>query len=430
MAKKALLLTYYWPPGSGPGVQRWLKFCKFLPEFGWELEVITVKNGSYPSLDESLVDDIPDALQVFKTKSVEPFALYNLLRGKKGKQIEVGMSNLKGEQSFFKRLSNYIRANFFIPDARVGWNVYAYPMALKRVEKFKPDIIITTGPPHSTHLIGERIKALKGIPWVADFRDPWTNIYYQAYLKRTKATIQKDQDLEDKVLRHADGIIVASPGMEEEFRERAKKIRFIPNGYDEEDFVRNTNEPINKLKISYVGNLKSNQNLPFFWKAIKKFNTANSLQIELEITGNVAKDMLASLKECGINDTTKIFPFVPHKNSIQKMLRSHVLLLPIPQSENNKNILTGKLFEYLATRRPIISFGPTDGNASAILSACDKEPMLNYTDEAGIERLLHKFATEHEKNNGYPWVSGNEHYLSFSRKHTAETLSNYLETLL
>lgn len=430
MAKKALLLTYYWPPGSGPGVQRWLKFCKFLPALGWELEVITVKDGSYPSIDESLVEDIPDSLRVYKTKSIEPFGLYNLLRGKKGKQIEVGMSNLKGKPSFFKRLSNYIRANFFIPDARIGWNTYAYPMALKRVDQFKPDIIITTGPPHSTHLIGERIQALKGIKWVADFRDPWTNIYYQAFLKRTSATIKKDKDLENKVLRNANGIIVASTGMAEEFANRAKSIRFIPNGYDEEDFTRNKPYASENLKISYVGNLKSNQNLPAFWKAIKHFNANNKLQINLEITGNVAKDILASIEENGISEITTILPFVPHKTSIQRMLNSHVLLLPIPQSDNNKNILTGKLFEYLATRRPILSFGPVDGNAATILEACEKESMLSYTDETEIESLLQVFAAEHEKNKGYPWVSGNDNYLDFSRQKTAETLSNYLESLL
>ncbi|NCG29740.1 MAG: hypothetical protein GWP27_04630 [Bacteroidetes bacterium] len=193
--KKALILTYYWPPGSGPGVQRWLKFCKYLPEFGWDTKVITVNNGSYPSVDSSLENDIPEGLEIHKTKTIEPFAIYNALRGKKGKSVEVALASVKGKQSPFSKFANYVRSNYFIPDARVGWNTYSFPKAIELIKKDRPDVIITTGPPHSTHLVGQRLHKMFDIPWVADFRDPWTTIYYNQFLLRTDSSIRKDTAL-------------------------------------------------------------------------------------------------------------------------------------------------------------------------------------------------------------------------------------------
>jgi glycosyltransferase involved in cell wall biosynthesis len=430
--KKALILTYYWPPGSGPGVQRWLKFCKYLPEHDWQPIVITVKNGSYPSIDESLLKEVPEDLQVIRTRAFEPFALYNALRGKSGKSIEVGMGNIKGNSSWFGRLSNYVRANFFVPDARIGWNIATVPEALRLIKVEQPDVIITTGPPHSTHLMGLRLKVSSGLPWLVDLRDPWTTIYYNAILNRSKKTIAQDQALENAVIREADALLVASPGLRNEFSGRAHDITFIPNGYDEQDFLHLPIPSTESFTLAYVGNLKSVQNMPGLWKAMQElaeevpgFNAS----FRLSITGNIADQIQQAITAAGIERMVELKPFVPHREAIEAMHHAHVLLLPVPNEQGNQSILTGKIFEYLATRRPILSIGPKDGNAAQILAECEKDPMLDYHDKAGIkQQLLHYF--EEYQSHASPMVTGNQGYLNYSRKGNTEKLVAVLNRLL
>jgi glycosyltransferase involved in cell wall biosynthesis len=428
--KRVVILTYYWPPGSGPGVQRWLKFCKFLPDLGWEPIVITVKNGSYPSEDTSLLEDVPEDLKVIRTATLEPFTFYNLLRGKKGKAVEVGMGNIKGKQSILAKVSNYIRANFFIPDARIGWNIYAFPELLKVVKSLQPHALITTGPPHSTHLMGEKLCKSHDIKWIADMRDPWTTIYYNAFLNRTSASKERDQALENLVVRSASALIAASPGLKEEFADRARCIEFIPNGFDEEDFSGISVDPRKQFVLAYVGNLKSAQNISSLWSAIAalKQNERFATDFRLEITGNVSDDVKSSMADAGIMDVVDIKPFVPHKEAIARMVSAHLLLLPIPQSQGNGSILTGKLFEYLATRRPILSIGPVDGNASAILHACGKEAMLAYEDQDGIAQLI-AWALEEYRLHHSPLVTGNASFRTYSRLGSTETLVKLLNSL-
>jgi len=429
--KKALILTYYWPPGSGPGVQRWLKFSKYLPQFEVQPTVITVKNGSYPSVDASLLDDIPSDLEVHHTKTVEPFAIYNALRGKKGNSVEVGMGNLKSKPSLLSSVANYVRANYFIPDARKGWNSFAYKKALEVIDNEKPDCIITTGPPHSTHLVGERINKETGLPWIADMRDPWTTIYYNAFLNRTEQTMQKDKALEDLVLSNASAIVVASTAMKDEFSNRSKNISFIPNGYDEEDFQGLKQIEHDKFILAYTGNLKSNQNCASLWAALKELseNSDFKMNFRLEVTGNVDEGIQSEWEKLGLSELIDVRPFVPHKESIEIIHSAHMLLLPIPSSENNKGIITGKIFEYLASRRPILSIGPKDGNAAEILSMCGKETMLDYSDKIGMRTMISS-AYDRYKSGNLARVSGNEIYRNYSRLGCTEQLSNVINQLV
>jgi len=426
-----LILTYYWPPGSGPGVQRWLKFSKYLPQFEVQPTVITVKNGSYPSVDASLLDDIPSDLEVHHTKTVEPFAIYNALRGKKGNSVEVGMGNLKSKPSLLSSVANYVRANYFIPDARKGWNSFAYKKALEVIDNEKPDCIITTGPPHSTHLVGERINKETGLPWIADMRDPWTTIYYNAFLNRTEQTMQKDKALEDLVLSNASAIVVASTAMKDEFSNRSKNISFIPNGYDEEDFQGLKQIEHDKFILAYTGNLKSNQNCASLWAALKELseNSDFKMNFRLEVTGNVDEGIQSEWEKLGLSELIDVRPFVPHKESIEIIHSAHMLLLPIPSSENNKGIITGKIFEYLASRRPILSIGPKDGNAAEILSMCGKETMLDYSDKIGMRTMISS-AYDRYKSGNLARVSGNEIYRNYSRLGCTEQLSNVINQLV
>lgn len=426
--KKVLILTYYWPPGSGPGVQRWLKFCKYLPEFGWEPTVITVRDGSYPYTDSTLERDVPKGMKVIKTDTFEPFALYNLLRGKKGKSVEVGLGSIKDKQSLLSRIANYVRANYFIPDARLGWNKYAFGAAIKTIREERPAAIITTGPPHSTHLIGERLSRDFNIPWIADFRDPWTSIYYNALLNRTDSSKAKDQAFENQVVTKATSLLVTTPGMVSEFQDRAKSIFCVPNGFDAEDFDNHTNVKSDEIiRLSYVGNLKSNQNNEQLWRAIAKLkaNEEFKSRFRLCLTGNVHADIKKSIANASIEDLVQYHPFVKHKEAISLMLDSDALLLPIPKSPGNKLILTGKIFEYLATQRPILSIGPKDGNASDILNEVGHKPMLAYDDFEGIKDFLSEMFKASSSRNQL-MVVGNDGFQQFSRLGLTKTLADVL----
>jgi glycosyltransferase involved in cell wall biosynthesis len=431
MPKKALIISYYWPPGSGPGVQRWLKFCKYLPENDWEPLMVTVANGSYPSTDLSLENDIPIGMKVFKTKTLEPFTIYNALRGKKGKSVEVAMASVKGKQSNFAKFSNYVRSNFFIPDARVGWNRYAYNQAVKVIEQEKPDVIITTGPPHSTHLIGLKLKSKFNIPWVADFRDPWTTIYYNQFLLRTKNSDAKDLSFETSVLKTADAIITATPGITEDLRARSNRIETIPNGFDEADFEGIKSDQPPKFRMAYVGNLKPIQNTKTVWKAISELCSESQEfknKFEFEITGNIADEIADALKDFGIMEQVVIKSFVPHKQAIARMLSAHVLFLPIPIDKDNTRILTGKIFEYLATKRPLLAVGPTNGNAASILTECGKAPMLEYDNLAEIKSQLRKVFSDFEASS-IPKTEGNDNYQNYSRKGTTKMLASLINSI-
>jgi glycosyltransferase involved in cell wall biosynthesis len=349
-----------------------LKFVKYLPEFGYEPTVVTVENGSYPATDESLLEDIPNGTRVIHTKTREPFEIYNLLRGKKGKSVEVGMGNLKGKRSLLKSIAAYIRANYFIPDARKGWNPYAIKAVKAQLSTDDYHAILTTGPPHSTHLVGQKIKNATGIKWVADFRDPWTSMYYNKFLPKTGRTKRKDAILESGVLKTADLTVVLSKGMAKEFEDRARQLHIIYNGYDPDDFnidkEKLSGDPT-KFTLSYIGNFKVNQNIQSLWLALKRAireipEFADTFA--LRTVGNVNTEIASSIVKHGLERYWERLPFVPHHDAIQYMKSASLLLQPIPMAENNAYILTGKMFEYLASRTPILAIGPMGGEADRL----------------------------------------------------------------
>lgn len=427
--KKVLIFTYYWPPAGGVAVQRWLKFSKYLPEFGWEPIVVTVENGSYPYFDESLLKEISPSLRVYRTKTFEPFELYNLLRGKRGKSLPVVAVGSKQKKSFFQKLSEYIRANFFIPDARKGWVPYAIKQAEEILSNEKIDVIITTGPPHSAHLIGLKLKEKFGIKWVADFRDPWTEIFYNDMLPRTQTAKQEDKAFETKVLQTADLVTVISPGMKSEFEKAARKIEVVFNGYDEEDFQNSESRTGNPeaFTIRYVGNLMSSQNIEIFWKLINKLRS-NKPEIRIEFIGRVDDVVKESISKNGLLDCVSYLEFVDHKRAIRLMQEADLLLFVIPDVKDNELILTGKLFEYLASKSEIISFGPITGNASAILNECGRKKMLSYSNMEEAQTLLHSVLNFFLLNKTAYKYSDDRHLL-YSRRRQAQELTQLFKGL-
>lgn len=429
MSKKVLIFTYYFPPAGGVAVQRFLKFSKFLPEFGWEPIIVTVANGSYPYYDESLLKEVPANVKVYRTKTFEPFEFYNLLKGKKGKAMPVVSVGGGGKKSLFQKLSEYVRANFFIPDARKGWVPYAVAQAEEIFKAERIDAVITTGPPHSTHLIGLQLKKKFGVKWIADFRDPWTKIFYNNILPRTAATENKDKALEREVLATADAVSVISPGLQREFEYAAKNIRVIYNGYDDEDFS-STLPSVNRdhFLIRYVGNLMASENPEHFWKAVAQ-STKEGRKIKLELIGRVDAPVQESIRANGLEPLVEYRSFVPHKEATQLMQTCDMLLFLIPNVPDNKLILTGKLFEYLGSGTPLISFGPVDGDAAAILKQTGRARMIGFDETEEAYTQLSAALQQHASNalrNTYPVSS----HSAYSRKSQTEQLVRYLNEIV
>ncbi len=421
--KKVLIFTYYWPPAGGVSVQRFLKFTKFLPEFGWQPVIVTVANGSYPYLDESLLQQVSKDVKVYRTKTFEPFEFYNLLRGKKGKALPVVSVGAAKNKTFFQRFSEYIRANFFVPDARVGWVKYAIKQAEEILKTEKIDAIITTGPPHSTHLIGLDLKQRFGVKWIADFRDPWTGIFYNNILPRTEATRKKDSELESRVLQTADHVTVISPGMKKEFENRAQQIEVVFNGYDEEEFNEPAANSTNEFTIRYVGNLMASQNATVLWQAVAALSKQQQLRIEL--IGRVDEEVKQSINSCGIAALVSYRDFVDHHTAVQLMQTAGLLLFAIPDVKGNELILTGKLFEYLAAGAEMISFGPVHGNAAELLQQTGRKPMIDFKNAEETRKQLEaavRYFAEHKKPFKYTTTA----HEVFSRRNQTKELARLL----
>ncbi|MCD4723382.1 MAG: glycosyltransferase family 4 protein [Bacteroidales bacterium] len=432
--KSVLILTYYWPPAGGPGVQRWLKFAKYLEEFGWRAHILTVRDGTYSALDEQLLKEVPEGIPVYKTRSRDPFRIYNMLKGKKDGSVSVALININKEKSLLDRLSMYIRSNFFIPDARKGWIPFAYKEAMKIISDKNIDMIVTTGPPHSTHLAGLKIKRKIGIKWLADLRDPWTTVYYNDMLPRTEATKRKDKKYEDYVLGNADVLTVVSPGMKKEFSDRNPHIEVVLNGFDLADMEPSgiAGGSDGRFRLTYTGNFKPNQHVPLIWDAISELIAEEEgfrKNFVLSFVGNVDGIVPGYFKEKGLSENIELISYVPHQEVTRLMSGSVLLFFVVPQSRNNKLIITGKLFEYLASGRPVISVGPTGGDASAILEDTARDSMLEYDDKDGFKRLLLGYYRKWEKDHGSLPKQDTAVLNKYSRRSSAGKLADIMHEM-
>lgn len=387
MKKKVLIITYYWPPSGGAGVQRFLKFVKYLPQFDIEPYVLTVENPTYPIRDKSLADEVPEWLNVFTSKTIEPFAFYAKFTGKPIEDstkptIELNSSNWKN------KIGTWIRANLFLPDARIGWYFTARKKALSIIEEHDIDAVITTGPPHSVHLIGKHIKKKCDIRWIADFRDPWTQIYYNQSLPKTSLAQALDKKMEQWVLTRADDVMVISPSMEK-FQKAItnRSYHIIPNGFDHEDFknLKQRTKNADSIIIRHVGNI-GELSVPYsLFKALSKLPADN--RIKVEFIGNVHSEIPLLINRYGLQNRVEIKSYIPHDQAIQAMNDADLLLLIIPACRNNELILTGKLFEYIGTQNPVIFIGP-DGDAKNILQDLGNNSFFSHKDTQGLKELL------------------------------------------
>jgi glycosyltransferase involved in cell wall biosynthesis len=389
---KVLIITYYWPPSGGAGVQRWLKFAKYLPESGHEPVILTVdpQFAAYPVTDNSLLNEVPLALKIHKTRATDYFAIY---RKDKSKIPTAGFAG-NTDDSFKGKLLRFIRGNFFIPDPRKGWNSFAFKKACELIEAEGIKDIITTSPPHSTQLIGLKLKKkYPTINWIADLRDPWTDIYYYELFYPTFISKSIDRKLEKSVLKNADRIITVGKSLRDSFILKENSISdksvVIPNGYDAEDFAGLTSASPQKFTISYIGTLSDTYPVGGFLKALEDFSSKGN-DYFLRFVGTVSpvwkETILSKTKE----NSVEFISYTDHRSAIKYMSESSLLLLIIPDHRSNKTIITGKIFEYIATGKPVLCLGPANGDAAAVLESAKAGFTVDYNNTKAIVEFLEK----------------------------------------
>lgn len=426
--KKLLIITYYWPPSGGAGVQRWVKFTKYLSRLGHEPIVLTVdpEFATYPQVDESLLKDIPEQVKVYHCKSFELYSLYK--RISTDKEVPYGGFVNTKKLDFKEKTLRFIRGNFFIPDPRKGWNKYAIEKAKEIIREHNIETVITTSPPHSSQLIGLKLKKQLGIKWIADLRDPWTDIYYFKNLYPTRIVINLHKRLERRVLKESDYLITVSPSLKRLFHSKIKNIEqnisVIPNGFDTDDFPQEKQEYSNKhFLISYIGTLSKDYTIDAFIKSLVALPDYVKACIQVRFIGKISDDHIQKFKQTKLWEKVKIITYVEHKKAVEYMYTSDVLLLIIPDINNNKGILTGKLFEYLACNRPILFLGPTDGDAAKIIKETQSGFVHLYNDTIGIKESLIFLHSQKKKQIEQ---LNNPKILSYSRENLTKELIKLL----
>ncbi len=392
--KKVLIITYYWPPSGGAGVQRWVKFCKYLPDFGIEPIVLTVENPTYPLLDETLTKDVSPELEVYRSKSIEPYSVFGKLTGKSKKEVSTPSTAFSTEGGLIQKAGVWIRANFFIPDARIGWIKNASSKAKQIIENYDIETVITTGPPNSTHISGTKIKEWNpDLKWIMDMRDPWSKIFYNETLPRTALAQNIDEHLEQKALSKADEVIVVSRHMAKlQDKIYRRDYQVLPNGFDHEDFPKVQYKHSNsKFTIKYVGSMTEPAIPHAFFRAISSLGDSEKAKLDLQFFGSYNYQVHHTIEEeYKIKYLVNFNGYIPHKEAKIEMQNADLLLLVIPKSKHNKLILTGKLFDYIGAQKPILYIGPKDGDAAKIIKDYGLGECFDYSEVDTLKIYLRK----------------------------------------
>lgn len=424
--KKALIVAYYWPPAGGPGVQRWLKFVKYLPDYGIDPIVYVPQNAHYPIVDDSLVEEIPNTIKVIKHPIKEPYGMAGYFFKRKTQTISRGIITSPDKQRPIEKLMLFIRGNFFIPDARKSWVKPSVGFLKQYVEQENIDTVITTGPPHSLHLIGLKLKESLGVRWLADFRDPWTTIGYHKQLKLLPFAQKKHCRLEQMVLNNANEIIVTSFATKTEFSAKTEvPISVITNGYDVEMFQEHV--PLDaKFSISHVGSLLSKRNPEILWRALHELVEevpGFKADFQLTLVGHVSDDVMEFVKKYNLSDSLNNIGYLKHNESIRFQKKSQILLLLEIDSPQTEAIIPGKLFEYLATKRPIIAIGPKRSDVKSILLEAQAGTYFSYQDFTALKETILKHYNAFKSGDV---MLNSVNIDKYSRKNLTKTLSELI----
>lgn len=411
--KKVLIITYYWPPSGGSGVQRWLKFAKYLPKYGWQPVIYTPSNPENPATDTSLEREVPEEAVVIRRPISEPYQIYKKFfsRGggvQKGGSAVVNPINQSGKKSFVQKVSLWIRANLFIPDPRASWVRPSVSYLTKYLEENPVDAIVSTGPPHSMHLIARELHLRTGISWVADFRDPWTEIFYFKHLPMTSWAKKRHKKLERSVVREADAVISVTKQMTADFantleRGKRSKLHTICNGYDESDFI--LSDPIvpdPKFTLIHTGLFSADGNPTRLWEVLKEMcgeNPKFKKDLRIRLAGKVDKEVLESIESNNLQDNLENLGYLPHTTIPRFQQCGWALLLPLRNEPESKAILTGKFFEYLAAGRPVVAFGPKDGEMAKVLGETRSGVIFEWDEKVPLRQHIESIYKDFRQGN-------------------------------
>lgn len=434
MNKRVLIITYYWPPAGGGGVQRWVKFVKYLRSFGWEPIVFTVENGEYPIIDNTIGKEIPDDIEILRAPIIEPYTWYRRLTGKKkDSKIDPNFLSQGKKLTLKDKIAVWIRGNFFIPDARVLWVGSATKVISSYLQNHHVDSIISTGPPHTCHLIAEKIKQKYHLPWIVDYRDPWTQIDFFEDLGLTQWARKRHVRMEKRILDHCDAIITVGKTMatDLEFITSNRNRVVITNGFDESDRPKTQAALDSEFSITYIGTMNDARNPLLLWETLATLKQENHEMIrylKVKLVGKPEPIVRQSINEHHIEELVQFCGYVAHDEAISFQNKARVLLLMINNTSNNRSILTGKIFEYMASGRPILCIGPKDGDAADILQESGFSSVYDYQDKEGLKAYLKQQFTDYIHGVGSsPTVANNIN--QYSRKSLTGKLATVLNQI-
>ena len=415
--KRLLIITYYWPPTGGSGVQRWVKFSKYLPEFGWQPVIYTPENPEQLAYDESLLKEIPECAEVIKTRINEPYELYRKLTGA-SKQKEVNPLNQQ-KKNWKQKLSLWVRGNLFIPDPRISWVRPSVKYLKKYLREHPVDAVVTTGPPQSMHLIGRGLKRALGVKWIADFRDPWTEMFYYKHMGLNACSDRKHRRLERSVLDEADMVIAVSPPVRDDFAAKTTTpVHLITNGYDPDDFPQSVQQrDTEKFTIVHTGLFAADGDPVNLWKALSQRcaeDAGFASRLQIRLAGKTDAQVISSIREHGLADKLVDLGYLPHEQIVKEQQVADILILPLRQEPEYAKVLPGKIFEYLASGRPVLGIGQEDGAAAQLLEDAGAGRMFGWD---RCTELLEFLAADHESSRNIE---------KYSRRSLTETLTKLI----
>jgi glycosyltransferase involved in cell wall biosynthesis len=433
--KKVLIISYYFPPSGGIGVLRCLKIAKYLRNFGWEPVMYTAKDAHYPSYDEGNFKDIPEGMTILKQPIFEPYTWYKKFNSlPKNANANTALAVADKKQGFRHHFAVWVRSNFFIPDARAFWVRPSVNFLTKYIKENKIDAIFSDGPPHTNTLIACLLKEKTGIPWLSDFQDPWTQVDYYQRLKLTKWANKKHHRLEQRAFKAADKMTIVSPSWKRDLEGiGAKDVSVLVWGYDEDDFNSLKVSLDKKLTLTHSGLLSYDRHPESLFAAmaeLKQELEGFADTFSLQLIGQIDTQVKENIKNYGIEDMTNIILQIPRQKSLEYIASSQLTLLLLNQAENVMGRIPGKLFEYLATKRPILCLGPQGSDVDNIITESKAGCSIDYPEKEKLKTYLKKAYFEFKKMGEIKSTTQNiEQYTNFElTKKVAKLLDTLVES--
>jgi hypothetical protein len=428
--KRVLIITYHWPPSGGITVLRCLKIAKYLRDFGWEPVIFTAENAAYQHLDYQNQKDIPSGLEIIKVPIIEPINAFKFLSGRaKNTPVQNITSNSTKKKTLIDKFGMWLRGNFFIPDARFLWIRPSVKYLQKYLLENPVDAVFTDGPPHTNTVIGLRIAKEFNLPWLADFQDPWTQVDYYQDLYIGKRADQKHKALEQAVFNTANQITIASPSWKTDLEAiGAKNVDVLYYGYDESDFIGFKSIDTPFFDIVHAGLLGADRNPTALFEVLGKLLQAHpeiQEKIRIQLAGEVDLSVKNAIERCGLNAMTTYHGMISRQEVLDLYAKASLLILPINKAANAKGRIPGKLFELLRTNKPILVFGPTNGDVKQIVAQKKRGISLEYNDTNGLKSYLENALLNADFQNFDPTHSVNE----FSNRNLTEKVANWLNNM-